>query len=209
MWLFVPAVKSGRAKKLASLWRGPYTVIDKTSLVNYRVQLIGTTKTLVVHRNRLKLCYGESDVQESRHQQTDSLNQALSNPDELGGPSLDIDSQPANDTMLDQEPIAEGGGAVRPEAEEDERGDDDRVTPERVQGEEEDQDSGGDSDESEMEAEEAESEEDDQNMVGDEVDDNFQEDEDSVSMEAQEIVQNQRPQRNRRPPDRYRDFVPS
>ena len=58
VWLFVPAVKTGRTKKLASLWRGPYTVIDKLSPVNYRIQLIGTTKSLVVHRNRLKLCYG-------------------------------------------------------------------------------------------------------------------------------------------------------
>ena len=58
VWLFVLAVKTGRTKKLASLWRGPYTVIDKLSPVNYRIQLIGTTKSLVVHRNRLKLCYG-------------------------------------------------------------------------------------------------------------------------------------------------------
>ena len=58
VWLFVPAVKTGRTKKFASLWRGPYTVLDKTSPLNYRIQLIGTTKTLVVHRNRLKICYG-------------------------------------------------------------------------------------------------------------------------------------------------------
>ena len=65
VWLFVPAVKAGRTKKFASLWRGPYTVLDKTSPVNYRIQLIGTTKTLVVHRNRLKICYGVP-----RHTQT-------------------------------------------------------------------------------------------------------------------------------------------
>ena len=28
VWLFVPAVKQGRTEKLASLWRGPYTLID-------------------------------------------------------------------------------------------------------------------------------------------------------------------------------------
>ena len=44
VWLYVPAVKKGRTKKLLSLWRGPYTVIDKTSTVNYRIQLIGTTR---------------------------------------------------------------------------------------------------------------------------------------------------------------------
>jgi len=59
VWLYVPAVKTGRNRKLSSLWRGPYTIIGKTSPVNYRIQLIGSTKCLVVHRNRLKLCYGE------------------------------------------------------------------------------------------------------------------------------------------------------
>ena len=34
VWLFVPAVKTGRTKKLASLWQGPYTVIDKLSPVS-------------------------------------------------------------------------------------------------------------------------------------------------------------------------------
>ena len=59
VWLFVPAVKTGRTKKLASLWRGPYTVTDKLSPVNYRIQLLGVpNKTLVVHHNRLKHCFG-------------------------------------------------------------------------------------------------------------------------------------------------------
>jgi len=58
VWLFVPAVPT-RTKKLASLWRGPYTVVDKTGPVNYRVQLIRSTATLVVHRNRLKHCFGD------------------------------------------------------------------------------------------------------------------------------------------------------
>ena len=55
VWLYVPAVKTGQTKKLASLWRGPYTVTDKLNAVNYRIQLIGGNKTLVVHHNRLKL----------------------------------------------------------------------------------------------------------------------------------------------------------
>ena len=58
-WLYVPAVKPGQTKKFSCLWRGPYTVIDKTSAVNYRIQLLGSTKTLVVHQNRLKRCYGQ------------------------------------------------------------------------------------------------------------------------------------------------------
>ena len=40
VWLYTPAVKSGLSRKLSSFWRGPYTVIDKISTVNYRVQLI-------------------------------------------------------------------------------------------------------------------------------------------------------------------------
>jgi len=36
-------------------------VIDKTSPVNYRIQLIGTSQSLVVHHNRLKLCYGDPE----------------------------------------------------------------------------------------------------------------------------------------------------
>ena len=58
VWLYVPAIKSGRTKKFSCLWRGPYTVIDKTSVVNYKVQLLGSMKTVVVHRNRLKTCFG-------------------------------------------------------------------------------------------------------------------------------------------------------
>eukprot|EP00731_Ephydatia_muelleri_P029837 Em0021g360a len=217
VWLFIPAVKTGRTKKLASLWRGPYTVIDRTGHVNYRIQLIGTTKTLIVHRNRLKLCYGEPGVQETRHEQTDSRNQALSTPDELGGPSIEIDSQPANDAILDEEPVDEVGGANRLEAEEAEREEDDQMA-QGVQSEEDNQDIVRE--EIEMEAEEAERGEDDQATPEDEVDDdqdigsneiedNSEGDEDSDSMGAQEVVQNQRPQRIRRPPERYRDFVPS
>ena len=59
VWLYVPAVKQGRTKKFSSLWRGPYTIIDRVGAVTYRIQLIGSPKSLVVHRNRLKLCYGE------------------------------------------------------------------------------------------------------------------------------------------------------
>ena len=58
VWLYVPAVKPGRTKKFSCLWRGPYTVIDKTGPVDYKIQLLGSMKTIVVHRNRLKTCYG-------------------------------------------------------------------------------------------------------------------------------------------------------
>ena len=52
VWLHVPAIKQGRTKKFSSLWQGPYTVIDKTSDVNYKIQLVGANKVLIVHRNR-------------------------------------------------------------------------------------------------------------------------------------------------------------
>ena len=29
VWLFVLVMKKGRTKKLSSLWRGPYTVVEK------------------------------------------------------------------------------------------------------------------------------------------------------------------------------------
>ena len=59
VWLYVPSIKSGTTKKLASLWRGPYTVIDRINSTNYRIQLISLpSKTLVVHHNRLKHCFG-------------------------------------------------------------------------------------------------------------------------------------------------------
>ena len=59
MWLYISAVKPGRTRKLSSLWRGPYTIIDRVGDLDYHIQLIGSSKTLIVHRNRLKLCYGE------------------------------------------------------------------------------------------------------------------------------------------------------
>ena len=61
VWLYNPTIKTGQTKKLASLWRGPYTVVDRTNSVNYRIRLIGSPsnqKSLVVHQNRLKHCYG-------------------------------------------------------------------------------------------------------------------------------------------------------
>ena len=85
VWLYVPAVKQGRSRKLSSLWRGPYTVVDKTSPVNYRIQLIGTSRSLVVHHNRLKLCYGELEpspqVTRNRRNQVDNVKSTTSIPE--------------------------------------------------------------------------------------------------------------------------------
>jgi len=69
VWLLVPAIGTGKSKKLSSLWHGPYTVIDKTGPVNYRIQLIGRTHTTVVHHNRLKLCFGDPQRAKSKPSQ--------------------------------------------------------------------------------------------------------------------------------------------
>ena len=61
VWLYVPAIMSGLSRKLSSLWRGPYTVLDKVTNVNYMIQLIGSTKCQIVRANRLKLYYGHPE----------------------------------------------------------------------------------------------------------------------------------------------------
>ena len=62
VWLFNPVIKTGHTKKLSSLWRGHYTVIDQVGSANYKIQLIETTKTQIVHRNRIKICHGDTDM---------------------------------------------------------------------------------------------------------------------------------------------------
>ena len=57
VWLYTPVVRKGNTKKFSSFWKGPYTIVDKVGPVNYKIQLVGGTQSLVVHRNRIKLCY--------------------------------------------------------------------------------------------------------------------------------------------------------
>ena len=71
VWLFNPAVKVGETRKLSSQWRGPYTVIDRVSPVNYKIQLIGTTKTQIVHHNRMKMCHGDPEKWNSEQSNED------------------------------------------------------------------------------------------------------------------------------------------
>ena len=61
VWLYTPAVPKGSTKKFASLWKGPYFVLDKPSDVNYQIQSITSQKQSVVHVNRLKLCHSCTD----------------------------------------------------------------------------------------------------------------------------------------------------
>ena len=80
VWLYVPKVKQGQSKKFTLLWRGPYTVINKTSPVNYRIQLIGGNQKLTVHRNRLKLCYTDPALHRTPlMQQTTDVTQSTMN----------------------------------------------------------------------------------------------------------------------------------
>eukprot|EP00731_Ephydatia_muelleri_P033914 Em0041g27a len=71
VWLFNPAVKVGETRKLSSQWRGPYTVIDRVSPVNYKIQLIETTKTQTVHHNRMKMSNGDPEKWNSEQSNED------------------------------------------------------------------------------------------------------------------------------------------
>ena len=57
VWLYTPVVRKGNTRKFSSFWKGPYTIIDRVGPVNYKLQLVGGTQSLVVHRNHIKLCY--------------------------------------------------------------------------------------------------------------------------------------------------------
>ena len=57
VWLYTPVVSKGKTKKFTSFWKGPYTIVDKPGKVDYKIQLIGGTQTIIVPWNRLKLCY--------------------------------------------------------------------------------------------------------------------------------------------------------
>ena len=85
VWLYVPRVKQGQSKKLISLWRGPYTVISKTSPINYRIQLIGGNQKTTVHRNRLKLCHTDPTLPLVQHRANDTQSTSSINRRNDGG----------------------------------------------------------------------------------------------------------------------------
>ena len=74
VWLYTPVVRKGNTRKFSSFWKGPYTIIDRVGPVNYKLQLVGGTQSLVVHRNRIKLCYNAE--QYSSRLTTTASNQA-------------------------------------------------------------------------------------------------------------------------------------
>ena len=54
-----PRHQSGKDEEVIVIVEGAYTILDRTSSVNYRIQLIDSSTSLNVHRNRLKPCFGE------------------------------------------------------------------------------------------------------------------------------------------------------
>ena len=76
VWLYTPVVKRGNTRKFSSFWRGPYTIVDKPRPVNYKIQILGGTQNLVVHRNRIKLCYNATDhlpINSTPHTKSDAI----------------------------------------------------------------------------------------------------------------------------------------
>lgn len=57
VWLFTPAVKKGRTKKLSSQWTGPFKIIEILSDVVIRIRQKPNSQDKVVHHNRLKPYY--------------------------------------------------------------------------------------------------------------------------------------------------------
>ena len=100
VWLYVPAVKRGRTKKLASFWRG-YGVKCSSRLLHS----VGwfNEDVDIVHRNRLKRCYGlpKNTTKESR--QKDSNLKAVHTR-----------SVPEKDPVStdDDSPVVQAGGFV-------------------------------------------------------------------------------------------------
>ena len=87
VWLYAPAIKNILSRKLSSLWQGPYTVLEKVINVNYKIQLIGSTKYQIVHANRLKLCYGhpEPGLQQISRNERNAGHSRSNQPDDASG----------------------------------------------------------------------------------------------------------------------------
>ena len=51
--LHTPHIKKGKVKKLSKLYSGPYRILQKTSPVNFEIQLVGKKKKQTVHADRL------------------------------------------------------------------------------------------------------------------------------------------------------------
>ena len=52
---YSPQLKPGEAKKFHRNWEGPYVVIDSVTEITYRIKKTGSKRSLVVHYNNLRL----------------------------------------------------------------------------------------------------------------------------------------------------------
>ena len=52
--LFTPHTKVGFSTKFLSRWDGPFTVLNKLSNLNYRVENLDKSRTMVVHVQRMR-----------------------------------------------------------------------------------------------------------------------------------------------------------
>ena len=60
VWLFKPQRKKGVSPKLSKSWVGPYVVVKRINDLVYRIQMSECSKSMVVHRNRLRKYFGEN-----------------------------------------------------------------------------------------------------------------------------------------------------
>jgi len=88
VWVFCPAVKKGRTKKLACRWQGPCTITEIFNDVIYKLQT-PQGKTKVVHFDRLKIYVGAIDEKSVQDVNDDS----------------DVEEPPVDDDHLAQEEI--------------------------------------------------------------------------------------------------------
>ncbi len=58
VWLFKPQRKKGVSPKLSKSWVGPYVVVKRINYLVYRIQMSERSKSMVVHRNRLRKYFG-------------------------------------------------------------------------------------------------------------------------------------------------------
>ena len=114
VYLHVPAVRQGGNKKLASRWTGPYTVVDKVSKCNLKIQLIGGFKSMVVHVNRLKPCYGTPlRKRVEKQSQKNVIPESLTGHTEVGGDPEAHEKQETSPNEQQSRPRRHCGPPVR------------------------------------------------------------------------------------------------
>lgn len=59
VWIYIPAVQPGLSRKLMKFWSGPYLLVERTGLVNFRVRNLENNKLVSapIHVNRMKFAY--------------------------------------------------------------------------------------------------------------------------------------------------------